>query len=154
MSTSPGHLLVRWHQLAFSLSASDWTWTAAKLEAVLKIMPYIRSNLPRICASSWRVQSGFKISFISAVQMTLAHKGHPLCFCAQGGTSPEFIQEKEPAQRERRRKWRLREGVGMGAQIMWWSAEAWNTNKRWKSKFRASVRVRGDVTLWSCLRAR
>lgn len=48
--TSPGHLFVRWHQLVPYLPSSDWTWTAAKLEAVLKIMPYIRSDLPRICA--------------------------------------------------------------------------------------------------------
>ncbi len=65
---------------------------------------------------------------------------HPQNLFERWGWTNVSVEESKDEERE----W------VMGAQIMWWSMEAQNTNMCRKRRFG----VRGDVTLWSCLRAR
>lgn len=85
----------------------------------------LKSHLFLLC--KWHSRTKV-IRFVFALR-----EEHPLNLYKRRSRCNASIEESEDWERE----W------GMGAQIMWWSVEAWNTNKRWKSKFRGKRKSEG-----------
>lgn len=73
-------------------------------------------------------------SHTKVIRFVFALRGeHPLNLYERKSQRNASVEESENWERER----------GMWAQIMWWSAAAWNTNKQWKRKFRGERKSEG-----------
>lgn len=121
--SSLGHLLVILHSSSGGFRSnthSSQTCGCIKNNVLYKISP----------VPVHQVSTAFKISFISAVQMTLVRKGRPLCFCARGEHPLNLFERGADATRV----WKTAQGTE--AEITPRSTEARNTNKRRKRRLR------------------